>query len=375
MCLWVAATAEERERVRHRVARVMRSCLVGLAFASGAGVAQDTKPDKARFLADAYRAKMADCSCTLRVTPDVAVDALLAIAIADTHCISDRVVWSLRTAGASFARGLPTKRVAAVADRRVACGVAYTPVWGDKRAVELEILAARLIGVGLDPWQGVPADLRRTGIGLWGKHAGVHVGLSPMPGGLADEKSALDVWRERCRGDDLAVALDTGGVVGVLLFRCLQADAKTEAALLESVRHSRSWRYDPLALPLKWATPSPEPALFAGDSNQWQAVHAVARRLLELNKRLRDLPSADLERRMRPKSAQFVSYLVGWLERLLPLFAAAATDGKWPPDLARELDALLQPVVPLSRDLRKGHRLGVVEDWDASYFSARIVAR
>lgn len=357
--------------------RLLLFCAL-FAFA-GFCVGQDAPASKDKRetsdIATAYYEARIGRPCKLRLTPDVAVHALLALAISTVHQVDDRMVWALRGFADVGDRGLSGSRVATLYDRQAVCGAAYTPVWGDKRATELEVLVASRVGAGVSPWTGAPDDLHATGAGLWGKHGGVHVGLSPMPGGYADNSIALLAWRRRSRLDDIDAALDHGGVIGVLLFRCLGSDPKTEGALLRVLQHSQPWRRSPSSLWLRGVTPDPGPASFVGERAQWRAVHAAAKRLVQLNQRLRDGASSKLARRMRPRGVGISHLVVPWLERMMPLFAAAAEGRDVDAKLVRLLDSLFQPLVMLGYYLPPEHALSVAEKWDREFFSARMVAK
>ncbi len=320
-----------------------------------------------------YRARIND-TATLQLSPDVAVDGLLAAALATAHLASDRTLLALRRSPPDQRGAWASVDVSTSEARRSVCGAAYTPVWGDVDAVRLEELVARRVGRGTDPWISVPDDLPVAGRALWGRHGGLHVGLSPLPGGFSDERAALEAWRARCRVDDLAVALDGGGIVGVLLFRALRSDLATERQLIRVVRQSNPWRYNPAILPLKSVSRDRDPATFVGDRAQWRAAHAAARSLLAINLQLRDGVSAKLDPR-RSKSSPFFADLTRWLEAVLPLLDAGANGETVDALLLSRLDQLFQPSVYLAWYVPKGVALAVDETSDGKTFVAKFVSK
>jgi hypothetical protein len=321
-------------------------------------------------IASAYYWARINGTAKLQLTPDVAVHGLLAAALATAHLAGDRMLLALRRSPPNQKDVRANVEVATIEARRSICGAAYTPVWGDVDAVRIEELIARRVGLGADPWMGVPGDLPIAGRALWGRHGGVHLGVSPLPGGFSDERASLDQWRARCRVDDLATALDGGGVVGVLLFRALRSDAATERQLIRVVRRSRPWRYSPAILALKSVSLDQDPAAFVGDSAQWRAAHAAAKSLLAINLQLRDGASAKLD----PKRSKRVD-LTDWLNAMLPLLDAGAKGGAVDASLLSQLDSLFQPPVYLAWYVPKGVALAVDETADGKTFVAKFVSK
>jgi len=238
--------------------------------------------DSHRSIASAYREHYTrQAPCQLAVTPDLVAENCLEVCLFLAEILNNE----RRTL---LVEALGPQGGAQVRDESSVRGLspAYTPVWANGAADDLEWL---LVTARAGGWQEVSAQLApwsRHGVDLWGNGGGVNPGYSPVQGGLSDEDIALNQLATRIRvGRQIGVV---GGVIHVIA----KHGAYSDAHIADLLRALEGWQ-------ASWRDTTPEWMLslssdigVSGAARPWRELGHCSRDIRQLCRRVKAGPAA-----------------------------------------------------------------------------------
>jgi hypothetical protein len=254
------------------------------------------------------------------VSPDLFVDGLVGIGLFGVADCNERRLPHLLRAG--FGANRLSGRMALGPDATARCGEAYTPVWGWRGDAVEQALVRRWLQAGPAAKDTMDAaevrDLDAVAASLWGRHAGMFVGYSPIGGGLSDESIAVRQW-QACRAGREHGGVLEGGVFGQCLWRGLELEPAGELTerLGRLLRSPRRLVVSPASGPLLLGVQWENQALgvrIVGEAASWQALRASA---VHLRRAIGTLRAAEPRSDVLPKVVLIWAGCVAWLDRSL----------------------------------------------------------
>jgi hypothetical protein len=258
------------------------------------------------------------------VLPDLFVDGLIGIGLFGVADCNERRLPHLLRAG--FGANRLSGRTAPGPDAAARCGEAYTPVWGgrgdavEQAFVRLWLQAGPAAKATLDAVE--VRDLDAVAASLWGRHAGMFVGYSPIGGGLSDEAFAVRQWQACRAGREHGGVLD-GGVFGQCLWRGLELEPAGEFAerLVRLLRSPRRLVVSPASGPLLLGVrlENQVPGVrIVGEAASWRALRSSA---VHLRQAIGTLRGAEARREGLSRDVLLFAGCVAWLDRAIAALA------------------------------------------------------